>query len=86
LEAQLGRVRTEHKYSPRTIDIDILIYGEEILDPEIWSQPHLTVPLAELLPELKHPSSGEKIQVFADKFLANSAISQKAGIYPADPE
>jgi 2-amino-4-hydroxy-6-hydroxymethyldihydropteridine diphosphokinase len=80
LEAQLGRVRTEHKYSPRTIDIDIVIHGEEVLDKEIWYQPHLAVPLAELLPDLKYPGSGESLQQIAKNFKNFTKISLKEGI------
>lgn len=80
LEAQLGRVRTEHKYSPRTIDLDILIHGDEVLDNEIWYQPHLAVPLAELLPEMKHPSSGESMHQIARNFKNFTKISRREGI------
>ncbi|MEN8240680.1 MAG: 2-amino-4-hydroxy-6-hydroxymethyldihydropteridine diphosphokinase [Chloroflexota bacterium] len=82
LEAQLGRVRTEHKYSPRTIDIDILIFGHAVLDPEIWSQPHLAVPLAELLPDLLHNNFGENLKTTADNLKMSSAIQLKTGILP----
>jgi 2-amino-4-hydroxy-6-hydroxymethyldihydropteridine diphosphokinase len=80
LEAQLGRVRTEHKYSPRTIDIDILVFGERVLDPEIWEQPHLAVPLAELLPDLKQPGNGTPLSTLSDQFLKLEIIRQKQGI------
>lgn len=80
LEAQLGRVRTEHKYSPRTIDIDIVIYGDEVLDQEIWYQPHLAVPLAELLPDMKHPSLGESMHQVARNFKNFTKISLAEGI------
>jgi 2-amino-4-hydroxy-6-hydroxymethyldihydropteridine diphosphokinase len=76
LEAQLGRVRTEHKYSPRTIDIDILLFGDRILDPEIWEQPHLAVPLAELLPDLDRPDNGKTLAALSDHFLKMEKIHQ----------
>ena len=79
LEAQLGRVRTGHKFSPRTIDIDILIFGHDILDPEIWSQPHLAIPLAELFPDLLHNNFGENLKTTADKLKLSSAIDLKNG-------
>lgn len=77
IEAQLGRVRTEHKYSPRTIDIDILILGEKILDNEIWQQPHLAVPLAELVPDLRHPESGKLLTEIAGSLRASTTIHQR---------
>jgi 2-amino-4-hydroxy-6-hydroxymethyldihydropteridine diphosphokinase len=80
LEAQLGRVRTEHKFSPRTIDIDILIHSEEILDQEIWRQPHIAIPLAELLPDLAHPESGARLDVISKNLLTGATISQRTEI------
>ena len=39
IENRLGRVRNEH-WGSRTIDIDILAYGEECIDTEILKIPH----------------------------------------------
>lgn len=61
VENQLGRQRTENKFAPRTIDIDILIYDDEVIDPEIWEFAHLAVPLAELIPEYKTCDSGKTL-------------------------
>ena len=61
IEAQLSRVRTEEKFAPRTIDIDILIYNDELTDEELWTQPHLAVPLAELYPTFVN-ITGEKLE------------------------
>ncbi len=36
IEARLGRIRGEDKYAPRTIDIDIVVDGERVVDPELW--------------------------------------------------
>jgi len=65
IEETLGRVRTEDKFADRTIDIDILIYDQDILDSELWTQPHIFVPLAELIPGLVNPNSGETLEVLA---------------------
>ena len=69
IENRLGRVRNEH-WDSRTIDIDILAYGEECIDAEILKIPHpemekrsfVLVPLLELSPELVHPKTGISIQ------------------------
>ena len=37
LEALLGRTRTEEKFSPRMVDIDILLYQNKLMDEELWS-------------------------------------------------
>ncbi|MBI5642931.1 MAG: 2-amino-4-hydroxy-6-hydroxymethyldihydropteridine diphosphokinase [Deltaproteobacteria bacterium] len=69
IEDDLGRVRTEDKYADRTIDMDLILYGDmaiekeglKIPDPEILRRPFLAIPLFELRPGLKLPS-GEGIK------------------------
>jgi len=61
-ERALGRVRTIPK-GPRTIDIDILLYGKAIIQSEELEVPHprlaerrfVLAPLAEIAPGLRHP-------------------------------
>lgn len=45
VESELGRVRNREGYSSRTIDIDILLYGEEVIDTELLTIPHPRLPL-----------------------------------------
>lgn len=72
VEARLGRVRVE-KWGPRTIDLDILLYGQNIID-----QPHLQVPhplmhqrsfvlrpLMEIAPRVVHPVLKKNIRQLA---------------------
>lgn len=62
IEKEMGRVRKE-KLGPRIIDIDILLFENEILDlpflkiphPEIQNRRFVLTPLAEIDPELMHP-------------------------------
>lgn len=60
IEEELGRVREgDTKFSPRTIDLDILIYDNYIIDepgltipdPDIWTREFVAVPLMELMGE-----------------------------------
>ncbi len=61
-ERDLGRVRAE-RFGPRTLDVDILLYGDLILDTPDLTLPHpqlperrfVLVPLAEIAPEARHP-------------------------------
>ncbi len=65
IESQLGRERDEAKegYTDRTIDIDILFYGKEIINEANLVVPHkylhlrafTLVPLLELIPDFEHP-------------------------------
>ena len=62
IEKQLGRERTVNK-GPRTIDIDILLFGSFVIDQPLLQVPHprmterrfVLEPLAELAPDLRHP-------------------------------
>ena len=67
IESQLGRVRTSDPNSPRPIDLDILIFDKRVIDNEIWSQAHIAVPLAEFVPDLYHPETGETLLEIAER-------------------
>ena len=74
IESRLGRVRCETRYSSRTIDIDILLYDNEIIDDENLVIPHpqmsarkfVLLPLNELVPDLLHPLLGKTIRELLD--------------------
>jgi 2-amino-4-hydroxy-6-hydroxymethyldihydropteridine diphosphokinase len=63
IESIMGRIRTSHKYEPRTIDIDILFYNDEVIKEEALVIPHPLIqerrfvlePMAELAPDFIHP-------------------------------
>ena len=64
-EREMGRVRAERD-GPRTLDVDILLYGELVRDTEGLTLPHprlqdrlfVLIPLAEMEPSLRHPVLG----------------------------
>ncbi|MGH3025855.1 MAG: 2-amino-4-hydroxy-6-hydroxymethyldihydropteridine diphosphokinase [Gaiellaceae bacterium] len=70
VERRLGRERTGPQWGPRTIDLDLLLYGDERIDEQIDEQsltvPHprlherlfVLEPLVELDPSLKIPGIG----------------------------
>ena len=76
IENRLGRVRDKH-WGSRTIDIDILSYGEECIETEILKIPHpgiekrsfVLVPLLELSPEWVHPKTGIGILKLWEEWL-----------------
>ena len=72
IERELGRVRTADKYAPRTIDLDITLFDEQVLDPEIWRRVYLATIMSELLPELRHPESGERLEDLAHRLRESS--------------
>jgi 2-amino-4-hydroxy-6-hydroxymethyldihydropteridine diphosphokinase len=66
VERRLGRERVGPQWGPRTIDLDLLLYGDETVDEPGLSVPHpflaerrfVLEPLAELAPSLKIPGNG----------------------------
>jgi 2-amino-4-hydroxy-6-hydroxymethyldihydropteridine diphosphokinase len=75
IESQLGRVRSEDKYAPRTIDLDILIFDDEICDTSLWRFSFLAVPVGEIMPHLVNPETGENIQDVATRLSQQTEIT-----------
>jgi 2-amino-4-hydroxy-6-hydroxymethyldihydropteridine diphosphokinase len=73
IERALGRVRTVPK-GPRTIDIDILFYGNtvmrsatlEIPHPRLHERRFVLAPLADLAPGLRHPGLHQTVRELLD--------------------
>lgn len=82
IEASLGRVRTEDKFAPRTIDLDLILLGNQIVeegefqlpDPDLLKQAHLAVPLAELDPNFRHPITKESLAIIAERLRPTSQL------------
>lgn len=74
IEGSMGRVRT-FRNGPRVIDLDILLYGDRVLDraelqiphPQIQNRAFVLAPLNELAPNLVHPVMGKTIQSLLDE-------------------
>ena len=74
VERELGRTRTVPK-GPRTLDIDILFYGDavvhtarlEIPHPRIAQRRFVLLPLAELAPDLRHPVTRLSVRQMLEK-------------------
>ncbi len=74
IEDDLGRVRTDDPDEPRTIDLDIILYGDVVEDYGDWSIPeagfekqmHVLIPAAEVAPNWVHPVVGEMLSTLAE--------------------
>ncbi|MBB6183730.1 2-amino-4-hydroxy-6-hydroxymethyldihydropteridine diphosphokinase [Oleiagrimonas soli] len=66
IERQAGRTRDGQRWGPRTLDLDLLLYGDRVIDEPGLSVPHpriaerafVLLPLAELDPALDVPGQG----------------------------
>ncbi len=66
IEGQCGRTREAPRWAPRTMDLDILLYGERVEDtpalrlprPDLLRRAYMLGPLADLAPGLRHPTAG----------------------------
>jgi 2-amino-4-hydroxy-6-hydroxymethyldihydropteridine diphosphokinase len=67
VEQRFGRVRVPGEHAPRTLDLDLLLYGDEVIDERGVTVPHprlherrfVLEPLAELAPGLVVPGRGD---------------------------
>ncbi len=72
IEDQLGQIRTKDKNSPRTIDLDVIIFDRQVLDSNLWSRLHIALPVSELLPELVNPTSRKTLPEIARSLKESS--------------
>ncbi len=72
VESTLGK-KVDRENGPRVIDLDLLFYGDKVMESEELTLPHpgipdrdfVLLPLEELTPELIHPLSGRMISELA---------------------
>ncbi|ARZ02221.1 2-amino-4-hydroxy-6-hydroxymethyldihydropteridine diphosphokinase [Yersinia ruckeri] len=68
IERNQGRVRKDQRWGPRTLDLDIMLYGEQIIHTDRLTVPHyglkerefMLYPLADIAPDLIFPD-GESL-------------------------
>ncbi|MCE8045020.1 2-amino-4-hydroxy-6-hydroxymethyldihydropteridine diphosphokinase [Halomonas daqingensis] len=85
LEQRHGRVRRRH-WGPRTLDLDLLLYGDERLElprlrvphPEMTARSFVLLPLAELSPQLQLPD-GRPVAALASALATSDEIEVLPG-------
>jgi len=83
IEANLGRKRNK-KWEPRTIDLDILLFGQDVIDEKDLTIPHplmhlrkfVLMPMVQLVPNLVHPVLGNTLE----ELLNNPAVEGQTAI------
>lgn len=81
LERQMGRRRTQHK-GPRTIDADILLFANSVVDTKGLTIPHPALhqrrfvlePLTEIAPDARHPVLKKTMQELHDELPAGQTV------------
>jgi 2-amino-4-hydroxy-6-hydroxymethyldihydropteridine diphosphokinase len=84
VEQSMGRIRTEPK-GPRTIDLDIIFFGNDILDTPELTVPHPAMqqrrfvlePLAEIAPMIVHPVFKRTVRELLNSLPAGSGLVNK---------
>ena len=73
VEGRLGRERIGPRWGPRTIDLDLLLFGDGVIDepglvvphPRLLERRFVLEPLAELAPDLQIPGNGTVLAALA---------------------
>jgi 2-amino-4-hydroxy-6-hydroxymethyldihydropteridine diphosphokinase len=82
IEKKMGRERSADKNAPRTLDLDVILFDGELLDPELWVHTHLAVTLGELLPDLVNPRTGENLSAFASRSVRAHPVTERLDVLP----
>lgn len=83
IEQEMGRQRKQQK-GPRTIDIDILLFGSSIIDipsitvphPKLHQRRFVLEPLAEIAPEVRHPVLKRSAREMRDALPAGQTVKR----------
>ncbi|UCE86557.1 MAG: 2-amino-4-hydroxy-6-hydroxymethyldihydropteridine diphosphokinase [Deltaproteobacteria bacterium] len=92
IESRAGRVRGPERNLPRTLDLDLLLYGQrtlrtpelEVPHPRLHERGFVLEPLCDLAPELLHPTLGETIEVLARRVRDPAAVRRRSAGADAD--
>jgi len=85
IEQALGRKRSVRRWGPRVIDLDLLLFGRQVIDrpglvvphPRLAQRAFVLIPLAELAPSLRVPGQGR-----VDRLAAALDDSERAAVAP----
>ena len=69
IEASCGRARLAPKWAPRSMDLDVLLYGDAVMQtsaltvprPDLLKRAYMLKPLADIAPDLEHPTAHKTI-------------------------
>ena len=81
IEKTMGRER-DKRWGPRTIDLDVLLYGQEVIQtpdmiiphPELHKRRFVLIPFHEIAPYVIHPAFGVSIHGLLDRLQDDSKV------------
>lgn len=82
IETAHGRVRGDRRLASRTLDLDLLLYGDAVIHragldlprADIREYAFVLAPLAEIAPDLRHPETGESYKEMWGKFRPSEPL------------
>jgi len=89
IERRCGRLRGGNQFSPRTMDLDLLLAGDRVMRDEnivlpreeIGSQAFVLCPLAEIAGERRHPVSGETLAAMWARLEGDAGALREVNIH-----
>lgn len=91
IERALGRARTAVRHGPRTIDLDVLLYGDRVIGdraiggerltiphPGLIERDFMLVPLLDIAPELTHPADGRPLAAWRHRLRHRQIVARVA--------
>lgn len=89
IEELFGRVRSgSNEYENRALDLDILLWGDEIIDEPKLTIPHPRMterrftlePLCEIAPDIRHPKNGKSISELLQECTDDSQVTRSGDL------
>lgn len=93
IESSLGRKRELH-WGPRTLDLDLIFYGDEVLrlprltvpHPQAWLRRFVLAPVCDLQPDRQHPDLEESVSALLSRITARPLPVRYCGSASQQPE
>ena len=88
IEVDLGRARGSDTHAPRTIDLDMCLYGDLVScspeltlpHPDIGNYAFVAAPLAELTPEFRHPVQDVSLAELSSRLSEGAALVRRSDV------
>jgi dihydroneopterin aldolase/2-amino-4-hydroxy-6-hydroxymethyldihydropteridine diphosphokinase len=84
VENALGRIRTKDRYGPRTIDLDVCLFGDRVIkekdlvipDPDLLKRDFLFVPALEIDRDIVVPGVNKRLVVLTGEFQNSTSLEK----------